>query len=162
MTTPRTKAPAIAVKLLNGILRGSGLSHDAFAAKVGISPATLTQARRGWQLTARMTRRIEAACGCAIWTSNAEFARQQSLTAWLGLDPFLVHYTKAAAGARAKGVFIRGRNPSKALVFARLFSAFEAAHPAPQRGAKRGAATISTVGNPPPEKAKKPNTKRTP
>jgi len=148
MPYSQIRASNIAVALLRGVIRDSDLSHEEFAAKAGISPRTLTQARRGWQLTARMIRRIETACGHPIWTSKAEFARQQALTAWLGFDPFLVHYTKAAAGAREKGLFIRGKNPSKAVVFARLFAALDAAHPAPRLRGKRPASKISTVGNP--------------
>jgi len=138
MPSKKTRASVVTVSLLRGVIRGSGLSHEDFAKRAGISNRTLTQARRGWHLTARMTRRIEASCGCAIWTSAAEFARQQALAAWLGFDPFLVHYTAVVKRVREKGVFIRGRNPSKALVFARLFAACAAAHPAP---------AISTVGN---------------
>lgn len=142
--------------LLRGVIVGSGLSHQDFAKKIGIAPGTLTQARRGWQLTPRMIRRFEYALGCAIWTSDAEFARQQALTAWLGFDPFLVHYTVAARRSRDKGVVIHGRNPSKALVFARIFAAFDAAHPAPKRRSKRATQTISTVGTPPTEKTANP------
>lgn len=156
MPSKQVRASTIAVALLRGAIRGSGLSHEEFAAKAGISHRTLTQARRGWQLTPRMTRRIEAAFGFAIWTSDAEFPRQQAIAAWLGFDPFLCHFTVTMRRAREKGVFIRGRNPSKALVFARIFAAFAAAHPAVAPRRKRAASMISTAGTPPTEKTTNP------
>lgn len=158
------KAQSITVRLLKGAIRESGLTLQAIAEKAGISLKTMVMANSGWLITPRMSRRIEAAFGRAIWTSDAEFSRQQQLVAWLGFDPFVANRRESIALATAKGIHMGGRNPSKALIIARLFAAYDAAHPAPTppQPRRKRAAKISTAGTPPTQKTTNPNAKRTP
>jgi hypothetical protein len=169
--TPKPRTSIVADSLLRGILIGSGLSREDFAKKVGISVGTLRQCLHGWKLTPRIKRRIEAAFGRPVWTDKAEFDRQRALVEWLQFNPFLTPLKKVIVLARAKGIssavktdkapvlkigVSSGMNPPKTLIFARIFAAFDEAHPAPRRRTKRTAEMISTVGTPPPEKTTNP------
>ena len=132
------------------------------AARAGISEATGEMVHRGQLTTLRMRRRIEAALGQAIWTASGEFAHQQALTSWLGIDPFVVSLKTTRAAARAKGITIAGRNPRSALVLAKLFEAYEVAHPSPAPRRTRAVHKISTAGIPPTGKPENQTQKRTP
>lgn len=149
-------------RLLQNALRASGLSLKAVAEKARISQHTARMVRRGYLISARMRHRFEIALGRAVWTSDADFARKQALVAWLGFDPFLLNIRVTRAHAIQRGIKTSGENPSRALVLARLWAAFDAAHPAPQPRPKRAAGKISTADIPPTGKAKTTTEKRTP
>jgi len=153
-----TRSSILVIALLNEAARSSGWTDLEIAQKAGIAPKTFAMAKRGWLITPRLRRRIEAALGRAVWASDAEFSRLQQLVAWLGFDPFVANRRETITLATAKGIHMGGRNPSKALIIARLFAAFDTAHPAPAVAPrrKRAASMISTAGTPPTEKTTNP------
>lgn len=148
----------LSLHLLKAVIRSSGLTLEEVARKAGIHLGTMRSVHSGWRVTPRMRRRIEVALGRAVWTSKAEFFRQQQLVQWLAFDPFILNLKETRIHGAAKGIPAGGRNPSRSLITARLFAAFDAAHPAPAVAPrrKRAASMISTAGTPPTEKTTNP------
>lgn len=113
--------------------RPSLISPENVAKKTGLLPCVVREVMRGAKCGSRLRRRVEVALGHAVWSSKAEFARQQALTKWLQFDPLIEVQLEVKRRARAKGILIRGQNPMRAEVLTQLFAAYEAAHPKPPR-----------------------------